>query len=473
MPDATAPLPSLPGTQHPDEVALEHVRVRLPLTLATRAAAEADTGAGSLLDLARANAPDPSIFDEHPPVFFDVRASDNTLDSFFTRMMPSTLKNYARDAGANGGVPFLDSHKTGTVTQILGRTVRGVYTRGGADRPHRVVVTVLTQPTLNESQRIYYDLLRSGQARDVSVGFKDGRMVCSICGGAMLRWFRSDPGKAACYHIPGVEYEVVDSSGTPTGDRVRAEGLIEDAGLGELSGVHHGSNENAEFLGFKKARQMADAGVLTPATRAAVEHVYGLILPQPARLYFAGGDPNVPTAELGRAAVTSVPRHEEDEMPEPERAPASAEEITRVRQAEADRWQGELTGTLRLAGIELAAGQDVLALTRSLAEEVVRLRPRAEDGEKWRAELIRAAVAEGVRAFGDDFNQERQRTRLERMAPEDIQLETDSWAAIAARALPAGQATKNDAGEGTGKDEADRPRAIPRDAYRTTGRRAG
>src|SRR5436305_1037672 len=62
-----------------------------------------------LIDKMRAQAQDPSVFDEGKlPYVFDLVSSTNQLDSHGTRMQPSTLKNYVADASA--GVALLYGH---------------------------------------------------------------------------------------------------------------------------------------------------------------------------------------------------------------------------------------------------------------------------------------------------------------------------------------------------------------------------
>ena len=63
----------------------------------------------TLLDLAKLrNAFDPTVFDEHRPLFFSAAISNGELDCYYTRMATSSLQNYAADADAV--VSAQDSH---------------------------------------------------------------------------------------------------------------------------------------------------------------------------------------------------------------------------------------------------------------------------------------------------------------------------------------------------------------------------
>lgn len=390
-----------------------------------------------LIAKAKARAGDPAIIDEHPPVFYTVKASDRVVDFYSTSMRDSTLANYAADATQGRGVPFLDSHNGSTIDNILGRSLEGKFVRGAGDEGRRVEITFYTQPTLEPRMQSFVNKSRGGYAKDVSVGFYGGQMKCSICGGEMLRWWRSTSDKP-CYHMPGVEYKVVDASGTETGAKQMAIGYIENARLGEVSTVHKGANPNAGFIGFK-ARQLNDAGLLLPEVRAVVRDRYNITLPGSGRNWRGlAGD----TKEGHMPPEAS---NQTGQVPESE----VAARVQRAVDTERASWHDGLVGTLRVAGIDTPEGQDLVALVRSLADEVVTLRPQAEDGKAFRAALVKDAITEGVRAFGDKFDEERQSTRLNRMAVKDLELEIETWRAVGDRALPAGQGTDNGkAGDG-------------------------
>src|SRR5690348_8122017 len=79
-----------------------------------------------LLTKAKAGALDASIFEEFTPLFWSSEISNNTLDAYSTRMMPSTLRNYAAEAEA--GVSFQDSHAVDGLVRTFGQSIGGRYT---------------------------------------------------------------------------------------------------------------------------------------------------------------------------------------------------------------------------------------------------------------------------------------------------------------------------------------------------------
>ena len=62
--------------------------------------------------------------------------------------------------------------------------------------------------------------------------------------------------------------------------------------------------------------------------------------------------------------------------------------------------------------------------------EVEKLRPLAEDGKKYREKIVDYALTQGVRAFGDDFNEEEKREMLESSTLDMVDKFRKSWEEI-------------------------------------------
>lgn len=101
---------------------------------------------------------------------------------------------------------------------------------------------------------------------------------------------------------------------------------------------------------------------------------------------------------------------------------------------------------------------------RSLIEENGRLRPLADEGRTYRADLTAAALAEGVRAYGSEFNQEQYRSVLERSSLEEIKLMSADWQRIGNGRLTGGRKTR-DGSEEPEKEKAERRHLYPDSAY--------
>lgn len=328
-----------------------------------------------LLALARERALDPAIFDTYPPFAWQSEISSNRLDAYFTVMDPATtLLNYARDAAA--GVAVLVGHDTRSLP--IGQSLTGAV-EALADGVTRVVSDAYaldapdSAPVLNR--------LKAGIVRDVSVGFTGRRAgagcICSICG---LDMFRSWD----CWHVPGLVYEVKDTSGPTTVVReVLCTGLIVNASLAEYSLVYDGATPGAAVL---QAQRAAEAGRLRPEQVRLLESRYRINLP--------GRRVAVPGATLPKEGRM------DDEQEQPAGTPAGmpAGEVRATFTAEpADLVR--MRDALERAGA-LAEGRLIPEGVEWLAAEVARLRPLAADGAQYRQDLEAEATREAVRALG-------------------------------------------------------------------------
>jgi hypothetical protein len=373
-----------------------------------------------LLTIARERAPDPSVFDQVAPFFWQVRASSNRLDFYDTRMRPqTTLVNFARTLAE--GVSYQDSHHTRK--NGWGQSLTG-YTRetddtdpDTGDQITEVWAELFTLPGLTLSGQTtdsFIDAVRAGIWRDVSVGFYASDIECSICGQQSFEWWKDD----GCRHIPGHTYTVKEKE-------LRAFAWINDGELVELSQVYKGASPAAAVI---KAEQMNEAGRLSEADRAFIERRHGVRIAEPPRLWAPGQTGYPDTRHIGRQAKEQgVSKERMEQMTDGTRQ-AIEEALARVADIDIT-----LPGEDQPLGARVVALVDVAeqivaeraALTTDLAEEraartkdqaeIERLRPLADDGVAYRAQLIDDAIAAGVRAHGANFREEVYRGILDRL----------------------------------------------------------
>ena len=259
-----------------------------PARVESRAKADADWAIpdDALMKIARRVAPDPSIFEQEgrAPYFWPAEVSNGRLDSWFTRMAKSSLKNYAKDS--DRGVAILPGHDHRTLP--YGYSLRGQFFEASADDAEsaRVVTHSYTVPNLvlagvNTTDVI--DGMKAGLIRDVSIGFHGGEYICSICGRDMLTdW--------DCYHWPGMMYSVTEGYDEKTGkpqkseEKVLCTASVENAGLSEISHVYDGATPNAMIL---RAEFAVAERIIKPEVIEQLEQRYRHRLPQLARS-FAG-----------------------------------------------------------------------------------------------------------------------------------------------------------------------------------------
>lgn len=113
---------------------------------------------------------------------------------------------------------------------------------------------------------------------------------------------------------------------------------------------------------------------------------------------------------------------------------------------------GSLGGSGSLSqrvGATVQMAQEVERLRGQAKEqetEIARLKPLAEEGKQYRADLVSDALAEGVRAYGEGFDEATYRSLLEAAPLATVKRMRDDWGQIAETRLP-GQRKTNDGHE--------------------------
>lgn len=392
----------------------------------------------------------------------DTRPSDTSVDSHRTHMDPSTtLRNFADDAQA--GVPILNSHGMATAGYAdlpIGRSFGGQVLQQDVKTPRGVTIKAsVTKPALyalhylprglTMSTTSNDDLIRAldtGILPDVSVTFSNvpGKdrgtgywYRCDECGNDLLRG-------ADCTHFPG---QVI----TKDGKTHRVTATVIDAGLQEYSHVWRGSNPKAKVPTrlLNKATDLVTRGILSHADVEDIDRDTGRHMAAALdwqALKGANGRFMVPTSarqtdQQGTVAATDAPAFNN---------PPSGDEDARRRQilddahneggaergndapppagqAANDALAGvsadtsaTLLAVMRDAGITLVGAQSPVDALRVVVEERDTLRPLAEDGRTYRADLVDLYHRAGVRAYGGEYNRERHERAAGAMTTTDL-----------------------------------------------------
>lgn len=384
--------------------------------------------------------------------FFDAEISSDVLDSYFTHMDASTLRNFARDAAE--GRALLDSHD--------GYKLGVGYSAGGRFEEEngagRAVATFYIVPGIHfggkhsfASTDDFIRAIESGVVRDVSVGFYGGRWVCDLC---HQPYFGQG---SVCPHIAGWEFEI-ERDGKMS--REICTVAIHDAELSEVSLVYDGATPGAMIL---KAEQEAAAGRLSPAMVRQLERQYRVKL-----LGGAGEGRTVTSTASAAGYVLSLVEGDGERVMEEEEVIEGAGEVvvdgtgadagddrSRAADDEARAAIAEIREVLAESaapgGVTLAASvrwlNEQLAVAvgerdRALGQ-VAELQPLADQGRAFREELVNQAVAEGVRAMGEAFPEETYRGMLGGAPLEHIRQVRDTFAAQAAERFPGGRQTRD------------------------------
>lgn len=363
---------------------------------------------------------DAAILDEHPPYFFRGEISSTRVDSYYTHMLLSSLRNYANEAAA--GVGFLPSHDHvhlpigGSLTGELAEQPDVSIVRADFYTLARMVIqTVDTDHLING--------IRGGLTRYLSIGWYGGRMICDVCG--------QDYWRGRCPHIAGFTYEE-EKDGVIR--QLLATVGIDDAHLAEVSGVYKGATPGAMI---EKVYELASRGALTADDVRHAETVYRL---------------DKATTERMLALPALQKRHAGTEIPSGQ-PPGKAERMNEQQFA-------RLTEHLVAGGVVTAEeratldDEAALAAVDKLAKRVQALEPRAAEGDTYRNDLVAAALAEGVRAYGDKFASETYARTLRASPLEVVKQMRDDWKAVGDTRFPGGRRT-NDG------DETPVPAAVP------------
>jgi len=347
------------------DVILSHTARLIPTALTREALFELASARGDF---------DVADLEQYPLYFFRAEISNSLLDSHFTHMSESTLRNYAEDA--NKGVAFLKGHNWRDLP--IGYSLTGTYEVGAKTR---VVSDFYTIHGLSETNDLIARM-KMNLVRDVSVGFHGGRAICDLCGADF--W--------DCRHYPGLKYEEKE------GDVVRtqlATFTIEDARLSEVSGVFDGSTPEAMVL---KAQRAAKAGDLTAEQVGLLEQRYRVALPVSKRF-----------------ATVEIPK---------ETGKMTEEQELKVRSI-----------------LNVAPEADIIPVVEGLQKRIGELEPQAEEGRQYRKDLVAEALAEGVRAHGNEFDAESYTAILNSAPLVTVKRMRDDWKKTANKVLPAGRAS--------------------------------
>lgn len=397
-----------------------------------------ETRIATLTQILRSNrALDPSILEEHPPFFWRAEISNTRLDAYFTHMLLSTLRNFAQEAAA--GVAFLPGHDHrhlpigGSLTGELSEAANPLDAASPA--PLVGTANAVSSGNIIVVRSDFYTLsnmeigtiktnglissIKGGLTRDNSVGWYGGKLLCDIDG--------LDYWRGRCPHIAGLVYR--EEKDGVVQDLLATVG-IDDAHLAEVSGVYDGATPGAMI---EKVYEMASAGELSASDVRHIQVMYRLDKETTQRMLA------LPAVQKKHAGVDI--RSLGGQKPGKEGS-MTVEEIM----------AGQLTEIREiLSEARFPVTEDVPKHVRELATalsearaRVTELEPRAADGETYRNDLVAAALAEGVRAYGEKFASEIYERQL-RAAPLDvIKQMRDDWKRIGDANFPGGRST-NDA----------------------------
>lgn len=373
---------------------------------------------------------DASVLDQHSPFFWRAFISNTRVDTHFTHMMVSSLRNYAREAAI--GVAFLPGHNWRH--QPIGGSLTGELLEENGETSVRADFYTLAGLEIGEVKTDgLIASIKGALTRDVSIGMYGGKWLCDICG--------QDYYRGRCPHLAGFTYEE-EKDGVIR--QVLALVGIEDAHLSEVSGVFDGSTPGAMI---DKVYEMARAGTLNQEDVRHAQIVYRM-------------DKEATQRMLALPALQK--RHAGVEVPG-----QTPRKVERMNEQQFKR----LTEILVTGGVVPADQREALdedaALTAAdkLTARLKELEPQAADGRQYRSDMVAEALAEGVRAQGKDFDQPTYEAMLTNAPIATIKRMRDDWQRIGNERLKGGRQSVDD-DQTPGQEQTKSVSLVPDAAYR-------
>lgn len=325
---------------------------------------------------------------------FDGICSSDALDSYYTRMDPhSTLRNFAEDLIA--GTALLDGHDTDKTP--YGRSFDSeIIEKDGATlvRGRWYIVRGLTLNGANTDDTI--KAIESGVIRDMSVGF----------GGNGL-WYKCSADGRDIWDTPYYPGDIDEDGNT-------VFFWIVDARLREVSTVYKGACPDAYI---EKAR--SDNEIQYEKIKQ-LENRYQVRI------------------DDGQGAFSFTKKGEKERMSLLEQLRQELKENKLERKAVYD---------VLAEGNELFRQPDDVALRNVLGEDateqgVKALKDLAENGRKYKEDLVDEAVKERVAVQGDSFNSENYKALLKRADIDFIKEEAESYRKMKGDKFTSGRQTQ-------------------------------
>ena len=393
-----------------------------------------------------------------------ITASNDKLDRHNSIMDPkTTLKNFEEDAKAKPGVSLKDHHAWRSFG--YGRSADAMLNDKNELMIDFFILKNMEYDGGSREFRTSEKLIRAIEhelINQVSIGFYDAREICNLCNLPIRRysyWDWEPEREGQCTHKMGKKYE------DKNGKMVPATYTVFDARLKEVSLVEFGSNrhtsiEKQRFLmyGLGDMPNMPESEVAA-RMRSFMEEFSVKDQEWIEKLRDALNVPSIrstdePDAVL-RALETEVATlrttvsTQKDEIAD---LTTTSQDVDVSRQA----WVEKLRDALGLKDVRSTDDPD--AVLEKAKEEVTDLRGQVEtqrdeiadlqadagDGKAYREARVEEAIKQGIRAYGDDFDEEYHREYYGDMPLEKLETHIAQNKKKADAALPAGRSTTDD-----------------------------
>ena len=393
-----------------------------------------------------------------------ITASNDKLDRHNSVMDPkTTLKNFEEDAKAKPGVSLKDHHAWRSFG--YGRSADAMLNDKNELLIDFFILKNMEYDGGSREFRTSEKLIRAIEyelINQVSIGFYDAREICNLCNLPIRRysyWDWEPEREGQCTHKMGKKYE------DKNGKMVPATYTVFDARLKEVSLVEFGSNrhtsiEKQRFLmyGFGDMPNMPESEVAA-RMRSFMEEFSVKDQEWIEKLRDALNVPSIRSTDDPDAVVRALETEvatlrttvstQKDEIAD---LATTSQDVEQGRQA----WVEKLRDALGLkdvrstddpdAVLEKAKEEvtDIRGQVETQRDEIADLQADAGDGKAYRDARVEEAIKQGIRAYGDDFDEEYHREYYGDMPLEKLETHIAQNKKKADAALPAGRSTTDD-----------------------------
>ena len=296
--------------------------------------------------------------------------------------------------------------------------------------------------------------IESGLVNQASVGFYDAREICNLCNLPIRRysyWDWEPEREGQCTHKMGKKYDVGD------GKMETATYTVFDARLKEISLVEFGSNRKTSieterwFTEMSSENPEAFRKIIGGYLMNDQEWITQLrdALKVPTLKSTDEPDAVVKALETEVSSLRTTISTQKDEIADLTTASqdvdtARQQFVTTLRDAldlKDVRSTDEPDTVLEKAKDEVT---DLREQVETQRDEIADLQAAAKDGEAYREARVEEAIKQGIRAYGDDFDEEYHREYYGDMPLEKLETHIAQNKKKADAALPAGRSTTDD-----------------------------
>ena len=392
-----------------------------------------------------------------------ILASNDKVDKHNSQMDPkTTLKNFEKDAKAKLGVSLKDHHGFYSSRGFgYGRSADAILT----DQNELFIDFFILKGMDYEGKqfRSSEQLIRAIEndlVNQASIGFYDAREICNLCNLPIRRysyWDWEPEREGQCTHKMGKQYENKDGK-TETATYTVFDARLKEVSLVEFGSNRHTSIEKQRFFSLFDMSDMPESEVAA-RIRNFMEEFSVKDQEWIEKLRDALNVPSIRSTDEPEAVVKALETEVSTLRTTVSEQKDEIADLTNASQ-DVDTARQQIVTTLREAldlkdvrstdkpetVLEKVTGEVTSLRTQieTQKDEIADLQAAAEDGKAYRQARVEEALKQGVRAYGDEFDEEYHREYYGDMPLEKLETHIAQNKKKGDAALSSGRSTSDD-----------------------------